>query len=230
MSIFSCNEYSHSSLHLQCNPVIHHSSSLPRTFGRFVFDYRNNNASLLATLRIWVLLPLAFQPLHPFLAKIASRSNLIYIFRTTSTIGSESTMRQYQSLVMAAREVRVNSYAPFSKFKVGAALLAQGGRIFTGCNVENSSFGLTMCAERAAIFRAIAEGARKFKAIAIVTNARSFTPPCGACRQVLSDLAGNIDIVMANSKNRLKVVKLRSLLPLTFTGKSLNSRKQFRKN
>ncbi len=161
----------------------------------------------------------------PFSPKIASGLNVVYIFPLTTTLVSESTMKRYQSLVLAAREVRVHSYAPFSKFSVGAALLAQGGRIYTGCNIENSSFGLTICAERVAIFKAITDGARKFKAIAIVSDARSFTPPCGACRQVLSDLAGNIDVVMANSKNQFKVIKLRSLLPLAFNGKDLKKKR-----
>lgn len=137
-------------------------------------------------------------------------------------------MREYKSLVLVARKARTNSYAPFSKFRVGAAVLDHRGRVYAGCNIENSSFGLTICAERVAIFKAVAEGACKFKAIAIVSDADSFTPPCGACRQVLFDLAGNIDIVMANSKNRLRVAKLRSLIPFAFSRKSIKQRRKLR--
>ncbi len=139
-------------------------------------------------------------------------------------------MTQYRSLILAASKVRENSYAPFSRFKVGAAVLTQTGRIYTGCNIENSSFGLTICAERVAIFRAIADGERKFKAIAIVTATRNFTPPCGACRQVLSDLAGNIVVVMVNTNNQIKTVRLRSLLPFAFTGNNLKKKRKARKS
>jgi cytidine deaminase len=135
-------------------------------------------------------------------------------------------MNQYESLIRAAVEARANSHAPFSKFRVGAAIVAQDGRTFAGCNIENSSFGLTICAERVAIFRAIAEGEREFKAIAIAAGTREFTPPCGACRQVLSDLAGNIDVVMTNSKDQIKIIKLRSLLPFAFTGNNLKNRRK----
>lgn len=132
---------------------------------------------------------------------------------------------QYQKLILAANKVKQNAYAPYSKFRVGAAILTKNGHIYTGCNVENSSFGLTVCAERIAIFNAITDGARNFKAIAIVSDAAEFTPPCGACRQVLIDLAGNIDFIMVNSRNRLKRVKLKSLLPLPFTRKNIRTSK-----
>lgn len=129
---------------------------------------------------------------------------------------------QYQKLTLAANKVKQNAYAPYSKFRVGAAILTRNGHIYTGCNVENSSFGLTVCAERIAIFNAIADGARNFKAIVVVSDAADFTPPCGACRQVLIDLAGNIDFVMVNSRNQLKKVKLESLLPLSFTRRNIH--------
>jgi len=104
---------------------------------------------------------------------------------------------------------------------VGAALLATDGQIYTGCNIENSSYGLTICAERTAIFKAISEGERNFRAIAVVSDAKGYTPPCGACRQVLMDLAGNIDFIMANSKGDMEIVKLKDLLPLAFTQRNL---------
>jgi cytidine deaminase len=125
--------------------------------------------------------------------------------------------KEYRELAEAAQEAKLNAYAPFSKFGVGAALLTADGQIFTGCNIENSSYGLTICAERVAVFKAISQGASKFKAIAIVSDDPDFTPPCGACRQVLSDLTGNIDFIMMNAKKRFKIIKVSSLLPFAFT-------------
>jgi cytidine deaminase len=129
--------------------------------------------------------------------------------------------KEYRELVKAAHIAKISAYCPFSKFRVGAALLTTDGTIFTGCNIENSSYGLTICAERVAIFKAISSGASKFKAIAVVSDDLGFTPPCGACRQVLLELAGNIDFVMMNSKSRTKVLKITSLLPFAFTEKNL---------
>lgn len=129
--------------------------------------------------------------------------------------------KEYRKLADAAQKAKFNAYSPFSKFRVGAALLAENGTIFTGCNIENSSYGLTICAERVAIFNAISSGATNFTAIAVVSDNLGFTPPCGACRQVLSDLAGDIEFVMMDSKERLKILKLNSLLPFAFSGKNL---------
>jgi len=129
--------------------------------------------------------------------------------------------KEYRELVKAAQIAKISAYSPFSKFRVGAALLTTDGTIFTGCNIENSSYGLTICAERVAIFKAISSGASKFKAIAVVSDDFGFTPPCGACRQVLLELAGDIDFVMVNSKNRSRVLKITSLLPFAFTKKNL---------
>jgi cytidine deaminase len=129
--------------------------------------------------------------------------------------------REYRELAKAAQKAKLNAYSPFSKFRVGAALLTKDGTVFTGCNIENSSYGLTICAERVAIFNAISAGASSFSAIAVVSDDHGFTPPCGACRQVLSDLAGNIDFVMMDSKERFKIVRLSSLLPFAFTAKNL---------
>jgi cytidine deaminase len=109
---------------------------------------------------------------------------------------------------------------------VGAALLTRTGKIYSGCNVESSSYSLTMCAERTAIFKAISEGERKFRAIAVVANSDEFTPPCGACRQVLLDLAGNIDIIMTNGRQATKVVKLKQLLPRAFGRSNLAKKKR----
>lgn len=122
----------------------------------------------------------------------------------------------YNFLAAKAVEVKQNAYAPYSKFHVGAALLTEDGKIYTGVNVETSSFGLTMCAERTAAFKAISEGERKFTALALASDDPDFCPPCGACRQVLWDLCGDIDIVFINHKNEIMVKKLSELIPLAF--------------
>jgi cytidine deaminase len=126
----------------------------------------------------------------------------------------------YRELALEAREARINAHAPYSKFRVGSALLAKSGKIFTGCNIESSSYSLTICAERTAIFKAISEGERSFLAIAVVSDGHGYSAPCGACRQVLMDLAGNIDCIMINSKDQLKVMSLKSLLPFAFSMKA----------
>jgi cytidine deaminase len=127
----------------------------------------------------------------------------------------------YKTLVKHAQAARRYSFSPYSKFRVGAALLTKNGKVYTGCNIENSSYGLTICAERTAIFKAVSEGHRTFKAIAIATDESEFTEPCGACRQVLMDLAGNIDFVMSKGNRQLKVLKLSDLLPHPFGFKNL---------
>ena len=114
------------------------------------------------------------------------------------------------------------SYSPYSKFRVGAALLTSTGKIFTGSNIENSSFSLTICAERTALFKAISEGSKKFKAIAITSDSDDFIPPCGACRQVMLELAGNIDIILTNAKGKMMKTKVNLLLPHPFTKKYLH--------
>ena len=127
----------------------------------------------------------------------------------------------YKSLAHLAIESKKNAFAPYSKFHVGAALLTSGGKIYTGCNVESSSYGLTMCAERTAVFKAYSEGERSFTAIAIAADTSDFCPPCGACRQVLSDLCGDIDVILVNSSGETALHKLSSLLPLAFGIKDL---------
>lgn len=127
----------------------------------------------------------------------------------------------YRTLVKHAQAARKHSHSPYSRFRVGAALLTDNGKVFTGCNIENSSFGLTICAERTALFKAISEGERRFKAIAISTDQKHHTPPCGACRQVIMDLAGNIEFIMSNRNGRLKIMKMGELLPLPFGSKNL---------
>jgi cytidine deaminase len=126
------------------------------------------------------------------------------------------TPAERDTLVAAATTVRERAVAPYSRFQVGAALLAADGRIFTGCNVESSSFGLTICAERTAVVKALSEGARAFRAIAVVTGAGEPTSPCGACRQVLWDQCRDIAVVMATTGGALEETTLAALLPRAF--------------
>ncbi len=120
------------------------------------------------------------------------------------------------ALVAAALGVREKAHAPFSKFKVGAALEDETGRAHTGCNVENATYGLTICAERVAVFKAISEGARKFRRIAVAADTDVLTPPCGACRQILWEFCGDIDIILANPRGKTETHRLRDLFPRPF--------------
>ncbi len=122
----------------------------------------------------------------------------------------------YEKLFEVAKKYRENSFSPFSRFKVGAALLTEDGKIFGGCNIENSSYGLTICAERVAIFKAVSEGYKNFKRLLILTDTEELTPPCGACRQVIWDMCGDIEIVLMNLKGKDKSFKMKELLPYPF--------------
>ena len=115
-----------------------------------------------------------------------------------------------------AREARKLATAPFSNFKVGAALLTTEGEIITGCNIESATYGLTLCAERIAVFKAVSEGFREFAAIAVVADSHLVTPPCGSCRQVLWELCGNIWVHIADLKGHKKTMRLSTLLPEPF--------------
>jgi cytidine deaminase len=126
-----------------------------------------------------------------------------------------------QHLISAAKAVRLNAHAPFSGFLVGAALETADGRIITGCNCESASYGLTMCAERVAIFKAISEGVREAKRIAIVADTTDPTPPCGACRQWLWEFAGDIEVILANLEGEKARYRMRELLPLPFDARLL---------
>ena len=124
-------------------------------------------------------------------------------------------------LVAAARRARRHAHARFSGFKVGAALETDDGTIVTGCNVENASYGLTICAERVAMFKAISEGHRKFRRVAVVADTQTPTPPCGACRQILWEFGGDLEVVIANLRRELGRYQLADLLPLPFDGRLL---------
>ena len=133
-----------------------------------------------------------------------------------------------RELVEKALEARKNSYAPYSDFRVGAALLAKNGRIYTGCNVENASYGVTNCAERTAVFKAVSEGARDFAAIAVVGGSGEALPeeiaaPCGTCRQVLAEFCEPDDFLILLGKGDMtwEEYKLKELLPLSFSGRNL---------
>ena len=125
-------------------------------------------------------------------------------------------MSDYDSLIAAAKQARENAHAPFSNFRVGAALRAKSGRVFTGCNVENATYGLTMCAERVAIFKALSEGERGFDAIAVVADTESLTPPCGACRQLIWEFCGDVPVVLSNLGGKSEVHQMAALLPRPF--------------
>jgi len=120
------------------------------------------------------------------------------------------------ALLSRAEEARRNAYAPYSKFRVGAALLAKDGRVFDGCNVENSSFGLSICAERNALFKAVSEGAREFDAIAVTAGSEQGASPCGACRQALYEFAPDLWVIWRAGRGRTARKRLRQLLDSGF--------------
>ena len=124
-------------------------------------------------------------------------------------------------LVDAARAVREHAVADYSHFKVGAALETEDGAIITGCNIENATYGLTMCAERVAIFKALSEGHRGFRRIAVVAATASPTPPCGSCRQILWEFTGDIEVVLANLEAITATHRLSTLFPHPFDGRLL---------
>ncbi|HXN73624.1 MAG TPA: cytidine deaminase [Candidatus Acidoferrales bacterium] len=125
-------------------------------------------------------------------------------------------MSEYDALILAAKQARENAHAPFSDFRVGSAVRAKSGRIYTGCNVESASYGLTCCAERTAIFKAVSEGERGFEAIAVVTDTDVLTPPCGACRQIIWEFCGDVPVILANLKGKVEMESSGKLLPRPF--------------
>jgi cytidine deaminase len=119
-------------------------------------------------------------------------------------------------LLQAALGAREHAHAQFSHFKVGAALEDDAGRVYTGCNVENATYGLTVCAERVAVFKAISEGARKFTRVAVAADTGTLTPPCGACRQILWEFCGDIEVILVNLAGRTESLRLKDLFPRPF--------------
>ncbi|MDH7490027.1 MAG: cytidine deaminase [Anaerolineae bacterium] len=120
-----------------------------------------------------------------------------------------------KDLVRAALEAREKAYAPYSEYRVGAALITRSGRVYTGANVENASYGLSVCAERVAAFKAVSEGDREFEAIAVATG--NGVLPCGACRQVLAEFGPDMRVIVADSEGNMRTYRLSELLPGRFT-------------
>jgi len=124
---------------------------------------------------------------------------------------------EYSELVEKAKEARNFSYSPYSKFRVGAALLTKTGKVYTGCNIENIAFGPTVCAERTAIFKAISEGEKEFEAIAIISDLKTYVYPCGVCRQVMSEFfKADTPVVCATDKGEFTVIKFSDVMPYCF--------------
>lgn len=121
-----------------------------------------------------------------------------------------------KSLIQKALEARKNSYSPYSQFAVGTALEAEDGAIYTGCNVENASYGLSICAERTALVKAISQGAKKFKRLAIVADTQEPVTPCGMCRQMLMEFSPEMEIILANTQGKSETTTLAKLLPKAF--------------
>jgi cytidine deaminase len=123
---------------------------------------------------------------------------------------------ELDSLIQQARKVREYAHAPYSNFKVGAALQASDGRVFAGCNVENATYGLTICAERVAIFKAVSEGVSAFSKIVIVAATNDLTPPCGACRQMIWEFCGDIPVILVNLEGKMECFQMAELFPRPF--------------
>lgn len=129
---------------------------------------------------------------------------------------------EFKELILAAKEARENAYVPYSNFKVGAAVLTDDGEIYKGCNIENASYGATNCAERTAIFKAVSEGHRTIKAIAVIGSDENLTYPCGICRQVIAEFASeDIKIIIAKDENEFIIRSMEDILPGAFSKKDL---------
>jgi cytidine deaminase len=126
-----------------------------------------------------------------------------------------------EELIAAARRARKNAYAPYSTFSVGAAIRSRSRRAYKGCNVENSTFGLSVCAERVALWNALSAGERDFELLAVVADTDQLTPPCGACRQILWEFCGDLEILLANLQGRVEVHRLAELMPRPFDARFL---------
>ncbi len=124
-------------------------------------------------------------------------------------------------LIAAAADVRERAYAPYSNFKVGAAVETEGGDIYTGCNVESASYGLTVCAERVAIWKGISRGEKKFGRIAVVVDTEELTPPCGVCRQIIWEFCGDVPVILSNLNGKSEIISMSELLPRAFDSKFL---------
>ena len=135
---------------------------------------------------------------------------------------------EQEEVIAAALAAREQSVAPFSNFLVGAAVRTDTGKIFTGCNIESASYGLTVCAERVAIWKALSEGERNFTNLAVAADTQTLTPPCGTCRQIIWEFAKHADIVMVNLRGDREGVHIENLLPRAFDARFLEEFKQKR--
>ncbi len=126
-----------------------------------------------------------------------------------------------RKLIEAATQARENAYAPYSNFRVGAAVEAENGDIYIGCNVESASYGLTVCAERVAIWKGISRGEKRFVRIAVVVDTEELTPPCGVCRQIIWEFCGDVPVILSNLHGKHETVKMSELLPRAFDSKFL---------
>lgn len=126
-----------------------------------------------------------------------------------------------KELIDAAADVREKAYAPYSNFKVGAAVETESGDIYTGCNVESASYGLTVCAERVAIWKGISRGEKKFARIAVVVDTEELTPPCGVCRQIIWEFCGDVPVILSNLHGKSEIISMSELLPRAFDSKFL---------
>ena len=126
-----------------------------------------------------------------------------------------------QELIDAAADVRERAFAPYSNFKVGAAVETENGDIYTGCNVESASYGLTVCAERVAIWKGISRGVTKFGRIAVVVDTEELTPPCGVCRQIIWEFCGDVPVILSNLHGKSETIQMSELLPRAFDSKFL---------
>jgi len=161
---------------------------------------------------------MASPPPGPYTQLSAKEANSVTALATQRLSEEEVT-----PLIRAAFEARAHAYCPYSKFAVGAALLAEDGSVVKGCNVENISFGLTICAERTAIGAAVAQGLRRFRAIAIVADqGETFVGPCGACRQVLGEFGTGLEVYLARPSGHYMVTTVKSFLPDSFTPETVS--------
>lgn len=141
--------------------------------------------------------------------------------RRPGAVDQAATHALRRRLVAAARQARRRAHAPYSRFKVGAALLTRDGNIVSGCNIENASYGLTLCAERVAVFKAVSEGVKRFDAIAVVADSARPTAPCGPCRQILWEFCGDIVVHVADLHGHVTSLRVSDLLPLPFDQRNL---------
>lgn len=162
--------------------------------------------------RVWDMGEAPILPL-PVARRLCSSAKHAYI-----SIADEKTV---QKLVHLSQEVRANAYCPYSQTQVGAALLCEDGTIYTGCNVENASYGLTICAERTAIVKAVSEGRRYFKAMAVASNMKDYTMPCGNCRQFILEFGPDIVVYAVGNSGQILAKRADELLPFAFTGGDL---------